>query len=112
MTTIVDSAKIPAPRPNMLGAEDPVANLDRDEPEATPDAAREIVDGNTAAADVAFRVNELCSIYPITPSSPMAELADEWAAHDRPNIWGQIPSVIEMQSEGGAAGAKIGRAHV
>jgi len=108
MTTIVDSAKIPAPRPNMLGAEDPVANLDRDEPEATPDAAREIVDGNTAAADVAFRVNELCSIYPITPSSPMAELADEWAAHDRPNIWGQIPSVIEMQSEGGAAGAMHG----
>ena len=108
MTTTVDPAKIPAPRPNMLGAEDPVANLDRDEPEATPTHTREIIDGNTAAADVAFRVNELCSIYPITPSSPMAELADEWSAHDRPNIWGQIPTVIEMQSEGGAAGAMHG----
>lgn len=69
---------------------------------------RAIVDGNTAAADVAFRVNELCSIYPITPSSPMAELSDEWAAKDRVNIWGQVPSVIEMQSEGGAAGAMHG----
>lgn len=108
MTTTATDAKIPAPHPNMLGAEDPVANLDRDQPEAEPTEVRAIVDGNTAAADVAFRVNELCSIYPITPSSPMAELADEWAAFDRPNIWGQIPSVIEMQSEGGAAGAMHG----
>ncbi|MGI5950406.1 MAG: pyruvate:ferredoxin (flavodoxin) oxidoreductase [Brooklawnia sp.] len=92
----------------MLGAEDPIANLDRDDTAATPTATREIIDGNTAAADVAFRVNELCSIYPITPSSPMAELADEWAAVDRPNLWGVIPSVIEMQSEGGAAGAMHG----
>ena len=106
MTTTAE-AKIPAPHPNMLGAEDPVANLDRDEPAAKP-TERSIIDGNTAAADVAFRVNELCSIYPITPSSPMAELADEWAAVDRPNIWGQIPSVIEMQSEAGAAGAMHG----
>ena len=106
MTTTAD-AKIPAPHPNMLGAEDPVANLDRDQPAAKP-SERSIIDGNTAAADVAFRVNELCSIYPITPSSPMAELADEWAAVDRPNIWGQVPSVIEMQSEGGAAGALHG----
>ena len=75
MTTTAE-AKIPAPHPNMLGAEDPVANLDRDQPAAKP-SERSIIDGNTAAADVAFRVNELCSIYPITPSSPMAELADE-----------------------------------
>ena len=67
-----------------------------------------IVDGNEAAADVAYRVSELCSIYPITPSSTMAELADEWSAHRRPNVWGQVPTVIEMQSEGGAAGTMHG----
>ncbi len=69
---------------------------------------RVIVDGNEAAASVAYRLNELCSIYPITPSSTMAELADEWSAHRQPNIWGQIPTVIEMQSEAGAAGAMHG----
>jgi len=67
-----------------------------------------IIDGNEAAASVAYRLNELCSIYPITPSSTMAELADEWAAHGRPNVWGTVPSVMEMQSEGGAAGATHG----
>ena len=67
-----------------------------------------IVDGNEAAASVAFRLNELCSIYPITPSSTMAELADEWSAHRQTNIWGQVPTVIEMQSEAGAAGAMHG----
>ncbi len=67
-----------------------------------------IIDGNEAAADVAYRLSELCSIYPITPSSTMAELADEWSAHDRTNIFGQVPTVIEMQSEGGAAGAMHG----
>ncbi len=69
---------------------------------------RVIVDGNEAAASVAYRLNELCSIYPITPSSTMAELADEWSAHAKPNIWGQVPTVIEMQSEAGAAGAMHG----
>ncbi len=69
---------------------------------------RTICDGNTAAADVAYRLNELCSIYPITPSSPMAELCDEWSAINRPNVWGQVPSVVEMQSEGGAAGTMHG----
>ncbi|GAA1377235.1 pyruvate:ferredoxin (flavodoxin) oxidoreductase [Luteococcus sanguinis] len=69
---------------------------------------RLIVDGNEAAVDVAYRLNELCSIYPITPSSTMAELADEWAAHGRQNIFGQVPTVVEMQSEGGAAGAMHG----
>ncbi|GAA1394109.1 pyruvate:ferredoxin (flavodoxin) oxidoreductase [Luteococcus peritonei] len=69
---------------------------------------RLIVDGNEAAVDVAYRLNELCSIYPITPSSTMAELADEWASHGRTNIYGQVPTVIEMQSEGGAAGAMHG----
>jgi pyruvate-ferredoxin/flavodoxin oxidoreductase len=67
-----------------------------------------IVDGNEACASVAYRLNELCAIFPITPSSPMAELADEWASEGRTNIWGSVPDVIEMQSEGGAAGALHG----
>ncbi len=66
------------------------------------------MDGNTAVAHVAYRVNEVCAIFPITPSSTMAELADEWAAQGTPNIWGNIPVVQEMQSEGGAAGAVHG----
>ncbi len=67
-----------------------------------------IIDGNEAAVSVAYRLNELCSIYPITPSSTMAELADEWAAQGQRNIFGVKPTVIEMQSEGGAAGALHG----
>ena len=67
-----------------------------------------IIDGNEAAADVAYRLSELCSIYPITPSSTMAELADEWSAKNRKNVYGTIPTVIEMQSEGGAAGTMHG----
>lgn len=69
---------------------------------------RATIDGNEAAVGVAYRLNELCAIYPITPSSPMAELADEWASRDRPNVWGTVPTVMEMQSEGGAAGALHG----
>ncbi|WP_040158760.1 pyruvate:ferredoxin (flavodoxin) oxidoreductase [Nigerium massiliense] len=67
-----------------------------------------IIDGNEAAASVAYRLNELCSIYPITPSSTMAELADEWSAKGQSNVYGTRPTVIEMQSEGGAAGALHG----
>jgi pyruvate-ferredoxin/flavodoxin oxidoreductase len=67
-----------------------------------------MIDGNEAAASAAFRLNELCSIYPITPSSTMAELADEWSAAGKVNIYGQRPTVIEMQSEAGAAGALHG----
>lgn len=66
------------------------------------------IDGNEAVAYIAYRINEVCAIYPITPSSVMAELADEWSAKKMPNIWGHIPEVIEMQSEGGAAGAVHG----
>ncbi|MEP7231892.1 MAG: pyruvate:ferredoxin (flavodoxin) oxidoreductase [Ginsengibacter sp.] len=66
------------------------------------------IDGNEAAAYVAYRVNEVCAIYPITPSSTMAELADEWASKGLKNIWGNIPDVMEMQSEGGAAGTVHG----
>ncbi len=66
------------------------------------------MDGNEAVAQVAFRTNEVIAIYPITPSSPMGEWADQWMAENRPNIWGTIPSVVEMQSEGGAVGAVHG----
>ncbi|MQX38302.1 pyruvate:ferredoxin (flavodoxin) oxidoreductase [Roseospira navarrensis] len=67
-----------------------------------------MIDGNEACAHIAYRVNEVCAIYPITPSSPMAEFADQWSSERRPNIWGTIPDVMEMQSEGGAAGALHG----
>src|SRR3974390_3939018 len=67
-----------------------------------------IVDGNEAAASSAYRVNEVIAIYPITPSSPMGEWSDQWSAELQPNIWGTVPTVIEMQSEGGAAGALHG----
>jgi pyruvate-ferredoxin/flavodoxin oxidoreductase len=66
------------------------------------------VDGNEAAAWVAHRTSEVIAIYPITPASAMGELADAWSAAEAPNIWGQVPRVIEMQSEGGAAGAVHG----
>ena len=66
------------------------------------------IDGNEAAASVAHRLNEVIAIYPITPSSNMGEWADQWMAEGKPNIWGTIPSVIEMQSEGGASAAVHG----
>src|SRR4030042_3018782 len=62
-------------------------------------------DGNEATASVAHRLSEVIAIYPITPSSNMGEFADEWSAKGRTNLWGTVPTVIEMQSEGGAAGA-------
>jgi pyruvate-ferredoxin/flavodoxin oxidoreductase len=71
-------------------------------------ASTAVMDGNTAAAHIAYRVNEVCAIFPITPSSTMAELADAWAAKGIRNIWGQVPVVQQMQSEGGAAGAAHG----
>ena len=71
-------------------------------------AVKTIMDGNTAVAHIAYRVNEVCAIYPITPSSTMAELADQWASEGLKNIWGNVPVVQEMQSEGGAAGAVHG----
>src|SRR5262245_36377762 len=66
------------------------------------------VDGNEAAALVAYPCSEVIPIYPITPSSPMAEHADEWAAAGRTNLWGTVPEIIEMQSEAGAAGTLHG----
>jgi len=69
---------------------------------------RVTIDGNEAAAYIAYRTSEVIAIYPITPSSPMGEWADAWTARKVRNIWGMIPSVTEMQSEGGAAGAVHG----
>jgi pyruvate-ferredoxin/flavodoxin oxidoreductase len=67
-----------------------------------------IMDGNEAAASVAYRLSEVVAIYPITPSSPMAEWADQWHSEGKKNIWGALPIVEELQSEGGAAGALHG----
>ncbi len=66
------------------------------------------IDGNEAAAYVAYNLNEVCAIYPITPSSNMGELCDQWASENKPNMWGVVPTVQEMQSEGGASGAVHG----
>ncbi len=66
------------------------------------------IDGNEAAARVAHKVNEVIAIYPITPSSPMGEFADQYSAEGQENIWGSVPMVVEMQAEGGAAGAVHG----
>lgn len=66
------------------------------------------MDGNEAVADIAYRLHEVIAIFPITPSSPMGEWADTWATMQRPNLWGHVPTVVEMQSEGGAAGTVHG----
>ncbi|HXN56041.1 MAG TPA: pyruvate:ferredoxin (flavodoxin) oxidoreductase, partial [Myxococcales bacterium] len=73
-----------------------------------PERPKVIFDGNEAAASVAHRASEVIAIFPITPSSTMGELADEWSAAGRQNLWGTVPEVIEMQSEAGAAGAVHG----
>src|SRR5665811_1124474 len=72
------------------------------------DMQHECVDGNEAAAGVAYALSELVTLYPITPSSPMGEHADAWASAGRTNLWGVVPRVVEMQSEGGASGALHG----
>jgi pyruvate-ferredoxin/flavodoxin oxidoreductase len=76
-------------------------------PDGVPRRAKPI-DGNEAVASVAYRANEVIALYPITPVSPIGELADAWASRGRRNLWGQVPEVIEMQSEGGAAGTVHG----
>jgi pyruvate-ferredoxin/flavodoxin oxidoreductase len=70
--------------------------------------AKVTIDGNEAAAYVAHKINEVIAIYPITPSSPMGEWSDQWSSENKPNIWGTVPLVVEMQSEGGASGALHG----
>ncbi|HUP03083.1 MAG TPA: pyruvate:ferredoxin (flavodoxin) oxidoreductase [Bryobacteraceae bacterium] len=76
--------------------------------DSTTARPKALIDGNEAAAYVAHQTNEVIAIYPITPSSNMGEWADEWSANGKTNIWGTVPTVIEMQSEGGAAGAVHG----
>ncbi|MBL4819973.1 MAG: pyruvate:ferredoxin (flavodoxin) oxidoreductase [Gammaproteobacteria bacterium] len=73
-----------------------------------PTRKKVAIDGSEATVRVAYKTNEVCAIFPITPSSAMAELADAWSAKKLPNIWGNVPSVTEMQSEGGAAGTVHG----
>ncbi len=73
-----------------------------------PQPTHSILDGNEAVARVAFKANEVCAIYPITPSSNMAEHTEDWADKKQTNLWGQIPNVVEMQSEAGAAGTVHG----
>ncbi len=75
---------------------------------STRPTLRSMVDGNEAAASIAHRLSEVIAIYPITPASPMGELCDVWSAEGRTNIWSTVPDVVEMQSEGGAAGAVHG----
>src|SRR6266568_9670986 len=79
-------------------------------PPAAPSTVRAHVtlDGNEAAARVAYKLSDVIAIYPITPSSAMGEWADQWAAQGTPNLWGTVPTVAELQSEGGAAGALHG----
>src|SRR5258708_5950489 len=77
-----------------------------------PETIFATVDANEAAASVAYRVTETIAIYPITPSSPMAESCDEWSSEGRKNLFGTVPHVVEMQSEAGAAGALHGMLQV
>ena len=94
---------IPGERADTPGGVHSAAGCDRG-----AELMRATIDGNGAAASVAYRCNEVCCIYPITPSSPMAEQADEWSSHGQANVWGTVPAVMEMQSEAGAAGALHG----
>jgi pyruvate-ferredoxin/flavodoxin oxidoreductase len=98
MTILAESPAPPAVRPKI---EQPSEALY----EAFSEA---MIDGNEAAARVAYALNEVIAIYPITPASNMGEWADDWAAQKRPNLWGTVPSVVEMESEAGAAGAVHG----
>jgi pyruvate-ferredoxin/flavodoxin oxidoreductase len=93
-----------APQP--LTTESRPARTRSDGPE--PEPIQETLDGNEAVARVSYRLSELIALYPITPATPMGEWADAWSAEGRPNLWGTPPAVVEMQSEGGAAGALHG----
>ena len=85
-----------------------VATAVRVHAKAPPERTHVTLDGNEAAAQVAYQLSDVIAIYPITPSSAMGEWADQWSAEGRPNLWGTVPTVVEMQSEGGAAGALHG----
>ncbi|MEM8905658.1 MAG: pyruvate:ferredoxin (flavodoxin) oxidoreductase, partial [Actinomycetota bacterium] len=84
------------------------AERDAEAPAGATPAPQLVVDGNEAAARIAHACSEIVAIYPITPASPMGELADAWSGRRRPNLWGAVPDVVELQSEAGAAGALHG----
>src|SRR3974377_1591795 len=92
----------PPPRAGQDPANPPVS------PTVIDNQTRVTIDANEAVAKVAYQLSEVIAIYPITPSSAMGEWADQWAAQRQPNLWGSVPLVVEMQSEGGAAGALHG----
>jgi pyruvate-ferredoxin/flavodoxin oxidoreductase len=99
----------PAAQTAVMGGPTDIPLSPRIPPTHEPEPARIIcVDGNEAAAIVAHRLSDVCAIYPITPASTMGELADAWSAAGRTNLWGSVPEVVEMQSEGGAAAALHG----
>ena len=86
--------------------------MDRTLAQRSPTRRQVMLDGNEAVASVAHRVSEVIAIFPITPSSPMGEFADQWSNEGKRNLWGNIPDVVEMQSEAGAAGAVHGALQV
>src|SRR5262247_4000972 len=93
----------------MLNTVPPTEFAQNEHPRGRPrDRMPVTLDGNEAAADIAYQLSDVIAIYPITPSSAMGEWADQWAAERRPNLWGTVPTVAELQSEGGAAGALHG----
>ena len=98
--------KVPAVGPLAPGAE--YGSTVRCLYASTEVAAMATIDGNEAAARIAHPLSEVIAIYPITPASPMGELADAWSHSGEPNLWGVVPDVVEMQSEAGAAGAVHG----
>jgi len=101
------SLPLPAPKPRLTIAAD-ILQGPHHEAKRMSEQQTVIMDGNEAAASVAYRLSEVVAIYPITPSSPMAEWADQWRSEGKRNIWGASPIVEELQSEGGAAGALHG----
>jgi len=93
---------------NDIKRENPMSDQDNLDQTSEQAPHQVTVEGGHAVAHIAYRVSEICSIYPITPSSDMSELSDLWATQGKKNLWGQVPDVIEMQSEGGAAGTAHG----
>src|SRR6202142_2793152 len=100
------TAALPPQGKRLIGAAD--LHRPHDEAKRMSEKQMVILDGNEAAASVAYRLSEVVAIYPITPSSPMAEWADQWRSEGKKNIWGALPIVEELQSEGGASGALHG----
>jgi len=109
------AARQDAPKPAAANRPDPSASQDRlGHPSSgalgqpAPPEPWITVDGNGAAARVAYRLSEVIAIYPITPATPMAEASDSWSAAGQPNLWGSVPSVVQLQSEAGVAGSVHG----